>query len=65
MFTEEQTIEIIKEYFRLDDVEKAKELFETCKERFTDNVLKDMDNSNFKMESLRKDPRLQYIRKNN
>lgn len=62
---EVKAIEIIKEYFCMDDTERAKELFETCKERFTDNVLEEMDNDNFKMESLRKDPRLQYIRKNN
>ena len=54
---EVKAINIIKEYFCMDDTESAKELFETCKERFTDNVLKDMDNANFKMECLRKDPR--------
>ena len=57
MFTEEQKIKIIKEYFCMDNIESAKELFETCKERFTDNVLKDMDDDNFKMECLRKDSR--------
>ena len=53
----EKAINIIKEYFCMDNIERAKELFETCKERFTDNVLEEMDRDNFKMESLRKDPR--------
>lgn len=52
-----KAINIIKEYFCMESVEKAKELFETCKERFTDNVLEEMDRDNFKTECLRKDPR--------
>lgn len=58
---EEKAIKIIKEYFYLETDKEAKELFETNKERFTDDVLGKMDWNNFKMESLRKDPRRQYI----
>lgn len=54
---EEKAIKIIKEYFYLETDKEAKELFETNKERFTDDVLNDLDNQNFKMESLRRDPR--------
>lgn len=57
----EKAIKIIKEYFYLETDKEAKELFETNKERFTDSVLEELDNQNFKMESLRKDPRRQYI----
>lgn len=53
----EKAIKIIKEYFYLETDKEAKELFETNRERFTDDVLKDLDMKNFKMESLRKDPR--------
>ena len=64
-YTDEQKFQIIKEYFMLEDDNKVKELIETNGDRFTNEVLHKMDNENFKMESLRKDPRLQYIRKNN
>ena len=57
-YTDEQKFQIIKEYFMLEDDNKVKELIETNGDRFTNEVLHKMDNENFKMESLRKDPRL-------
>lgn len=56
-YTDEEKIKIIKEYFYLETDESAKELLETNGERFTNEVIEELDRNNFKMESLRRDPR--------